>query len=129
MTGLQLLGLVGTVVGLIATSTAVVAFARASYAKATIAALRDDVGDRDKRITYLEAQDQRKTKALERQDGELQALRNTVSGQQAIREHEERAQERHRAMLSALGTMTDDLARMTGALQALQRAQGGGAGG
>lgn len=98
---------VATIFGLISTGTAVVAFTRASYAKATIEALRGDVQDRDRRIDFLEDENERKTSALKRQSGEIEVLRDLVTSRAELAEfielakgHEVKADARHYEQLS-----------------------------
>lgn len=84
-----------------------VALARASYAKATIEALRGDIADRDRRIDFLEDENERKTAALTRQGTELEVLRDLVTNKKELSEfvelaraHETKADARHHEQIA-----------------------------
>lgn len=107
MNALGILGVISAVVALIAAGTAVVAFTRASYAKATIEALRGDVGDRDNRIDFLEEENTRTKAALKRMGDENSFLKDLVTNRAELKEfvelaknHEDKADKRHNDALA-----------------------------
>jgi hypothetical protein len=82
--------------------TVLVAFTRASFAKATIEALRGDVEDRDKRIDFLEEENVRTKAALKRIGEENRVLKANIGNKEEIRQllaqsdaHERAAELRH----------------------------------
>lgn len=104
---LGVLGIISAIIALIAAGTAVVAFTRASYAKATIEALRGDVGDRDKRIEFLEDENDRTKAALKRMGDENTFMKDLVTNRAELKEfiaiakeHEDKADERHHEQIA-----------------------------
>lgn len=107
MDALGVLGVISILFALIAAGTAVVAFTRASYAKATIDALRGDVDDRDKRIDFLEDENERKTAAMKRFSDENKFMKDLVTNRAELKEfvalakeHEDKADTRHHEQIA-----------------------------
>lgn len=107
MNTLAIFGALSSLIAVIAAGTAIVAFTRASYAKATIEALRGDISDRDKRIEFLEDDNNRTKTALKRISEENQVLRDLVTNRAELAEyiavakdHETKAGSRHNDLLA-----------------------------
>lgn len=119
------LGLVVTVLAILAGAGAAAAFLSSGRNKGRLDALRGDVADRDRRIEFLEAANERHEETEDRQQrviehlqGEVATLREVVTGQSGpVRDLSDLVHAHHDAAITHLDGIdkkVDDVLRLLG---------------